>query len=246
MPVEMEDSIQSCVYLYWRLASPLGKTRQQLTKFPLEMEDLEPSGNPKSVGGLIVHCPWHKDTFHADINVPVTSANKMVTPLIGGVATDQGGSGVLEDATKVTIKLLYGARFDRFDPLQAMNYLERYINAWTPGAHRCLPHKMMVFFVVSKPQQLQLYLLTDASFVISPESHFSSSSLLLASREPAAKGAGTFNRQRQAKQVAKDLALRRASLPVLQFWKLFKRKAGLKSKRITALQFASVRRVEIQ
>mgnify|MGYP002176408590 FL=1 len=235
---DMEDFLKSCVELYQSLAPPQFKITKALTPFPPETKEQGPSGNPHSTGGAVIHCPWCKDSFPADLNVPHKAAKKTVVPPPGGETDKQGGTGVLQPyAAKVLMKLLYGARLARFDLLRAINHLAGYITKWTPDCdkrlHRIMCyvhtslHYRMVGWVSDKPDQLQPHLFADADFAGCPESQRSTSGLHLAIRGPTTcfPIAGASKRQTcvaystpEALIAAAAFALRMAGLPGLQLW----------------------------
>ncbi len=149
-----------------------------------------------------------------------------------------GGTSTLQPhATKVLMKLLYGARLARFDLLRAINHLAGYITKWTPDCDKRLHRIMcyvqtslkyrMVGWVGDKPEQLEPHLFADADFAGCPDSQRSTSGLHLAIRGPATcfPIAGASKRQTcvshstpEAEIVAADFALRTAGLPALQLW----------------------------
>ncbi len=236
MTYDMEEFLKSCVDLYVSLAPSHFKIKTALTPFPPDSKDHGLAGNPHSKDCEVIHCPWCRDSFPAELNVPRVRATKKGNPTTSADAP--GGCGVLQPyAAKVLMKLLYGARLARFDLLRAINNLAGYITKWTPECdkrlHRIMCyvhtslHYRMVGWVGDKADQLQPHLFADADFAGCPESQRSTSGLHLAIRGPATcfPIAGASKRQTcvafstpEAELSAAAFALRMAGLPGLQLW----------------------------
>jgi len=103
---------------------------------------------------------------------------KVVTPFIEQKPEDDTDSGdptskgkLAPYASQILMKILYAARFARFDLLRATNYLTTRITKWSEQCD-LMTHRLMCYMYgwVGDPSwELELCLFTDADFAGDPD-----------------------------------------------------------------------------
>ena len=151
---------------------------------------------------------------------------------------DEEGTGALQvHAASVLMKILYGARYMRWDMLKVVGDLAARITKWSLACDRKLlrlisyihgtPDMQLVGWINDDPKDLRLDLYADADFAGDKKTMKSTSGCII-----ALTGPNTYmplsafsNRQTavshstpEAEIVAADAAMRKEGLPFLQIW----------------------------
>ena len=146
----MEKFLHSCVARYLELAH-LDNVPNFPTPFLPEDQKESPAAMPRSTG-KVVECPWCCNTFEPTVypNIASLDAAKRKQPASkkGTIASEEAGSkqaggGRLQPiAARVLMKVLWTARFARFDLLRAVGYLATQVTTWTSRNDRQL-HRLI-------------------------------------------------------------------------------------------------------
>ena len=136
----MEKFLHGCVARYLELAR-IEKVPHFPTPFLPEDHKESPAAAPAATG-KVVECPWCCHTFQPTVYPDITSLDaakrkqQPVTKKGSNVSEDAGakgpGGGRLQSiAARVLMKVLWIARFARFDLLRAVGFLATQVTTWT-------------------------------------------------------------------------------------------------------------------
>ena len=190
-------------------------------------------------GGASVQCPWFRGAFPESAFKPLddgqTECRKTASGIANPATLEPLAQGALADkAASMLMKVLYVARYARFDLLCAVARLAQNISKWTSECdfavhrlmsyiHSTLQHRV-VGYVGDDLSQVQVHVYADADFAGDPSSKRSTTGVHLNLRGPhmCFPVNGQSKRQEcvshstpEAEIVAADWDLRREGIPTL-------------------------------
>ena len=242
----MEKFLHSCVTRYLELAH-IDKVPNFPTPFLPEDHKESPAASPLTTG-KVVECPWCCHTFSPTVHPNIASldaAKRKQQPMTkkgSSVSEDAGakeaGGGRLQSiAARVLMKVLWIARFARFDLLRAVGFLATQVTTWTSRNDRQLhrligymqstAHLRMQGWIGDPLDCLHPHLFVDADFAGCTSTSRSTSGVHLVLRGPRTSFPISAYSKRQgcvshstpeAEMVSLDFGVRMAGLPCFSLW----------------------------
>ena len=250
MEYNMEEFLQSCVDRYKELT---GVQYMRKAETPFISEPSAPDFSDKSLPSeqevAYVEAKLRTAAAAHEPRVSVDVGQVTPAPAAGscGKGADSGGQSLKSYAAKVLMKVLYAARYARFDLLRAVCYLAQYITKWDSVCDKRLYrlmcyinstyHLRLTGWVGDSPSEVAPHLFADADFAGDSKTSRSCSGVHLCLLGPntvfplagQCKKQGCVSHSTpEAEVVAADHAMRAYGLPCLDLWdKLLGRSAVL-------------------
>ena len=214
----MEDYLDSCITLYAELA---GINPDSITPKPTPF--IDESQDP---------CHYKGETVQSKVDNAAKADKK-------GKEIPREGNQLARIAAKVLMKLMYCARYGRFDLLRAIGRLASYITKWDSLCDKKL-HRLIQYvkfskgirqmgFVGDPKEDLTVNLFTDADYAGTNADMKSTNGIFLAITGPntffpiaaQSKKQGCVSRSTpEAELIAMDYGLRLTGLPALTLWEV--------------------------